>query len=66
MHIIKYHEFDEFNIYTTADDVINYIENLVNQGHNDDQEEKVYEMCLNHFGENCIDIINEIFQNDED
>jgi len=65
MHFIDYYEFDEFNIYTTPDDVINYIENLVNQGYDND-EEKVYEMCLSHFGENYIDVINEIFQNDEE
>jgi hypothetical protein len=48
-------DYDEFGIYTTTDDVKNYISQLFESGI--ESETEIYELCLNHFG-NIYDIID--------
>lgn len=52
-------DYDEFNIYTTTEDVKNYISSLINEGI--DLSEEIYNMCINHFGESVKYIIDDIF-----
>jgi len=40
MHLLDY---DEFNIYTTIEDVEEYVEKLINEGH--DFSDEIYKMC---------------------
>lgn len=56
-------DYDDFNIYTTNEDVENYIESLFVKGF--DSKEEIYSMCLNFFGINNINLIDKLF-NDED
>ncbi len=56
-------DYDEFNIYTTVDDVESYIENLLDQGLN--AKDEIYSKCLSHFGEDLKNIIDTFFV-DED
>ena len=42
-------DYDEFNIYTTIDDVECYVINLLSQGF--EIKEEIYSLCLKHFGE---------------
>jgi hypothetical protein len=56
MHLLDY---DEFNIYTTTEDVKNYITSLISEGI--DLSEEIYTMCINHFGESVKYIIDDIF-----
>jgi hypothetical protein len=53
-------DFDEFNIYTNREDVENFIESTISNGI--DSDEKIYTLCLEHFGESFREIINEIFE----
>jgi len=57
MHIIHY---DEFNIYTTENDVENYIENLINEGF--DSKEEIYKKCVDYFGDLMKNIIDKVFE----
>lgn len=59
MHILDY---DDFNIYTTTEDVKEYVDSLINEGY--ELTEEIYTMCLNHFGDNIRSILNEIFFNE--
>lgn len=61
MHIIDY---DEFNIYTTPNDVENYIEGLINEGI--ELKEEIYSKCLSYFGVDLKHIIDDIFFYEED
>jgi hypothetical protein len=56
-------DYDEFNIYTTIEDVKNYIISLIQKGY--DSREEIYNMCLEYFGQNYISIIEDLM-NDED
>ena len=50
--------YDEFGIYTTEDEIKNYIESLIKEG--ETEEEKVLEKCKIFFGEYSSDIIEYI------
>lgn len=63
MYQSTYYDYDEFNIYTTIDDVEEYIESLFIKGH--ESKDEIYNLCLDYFGQNCINIIDMIF-NEED
>jgi hypothetical protein len=56
-------DYDEFNIYTTIDDVEYYVISLISQGF--EIKEEIYSLCLNHFGEEFKDIIDTFFQNED-
>lgn len=56
MHILDY---DEFNIYTTPNDVENYIERLISEGI--EIKEDAYGKCINHFGIELKHIIDDLF-----
>jgi hypothetical protein len=56
-------DYDEFNIYTTIDDVEYYVVNLLSQGF--EIKEEIYSLCLNHFGEEFKDIIDIFFENED-
>lgn len=59
MHILDY---DDFNIYTTTEDVKEYVDSLINEGY--ELSEDIHKMCLSHFGDSIISILNEIFFNE--
>jgi hypothetical protein len=59
MHIIDY---DEFNIYTTPNDVENYIESLINEGI--EIKEEIYNHCIDYFGIDFKSIIDDIFHSE--
>jgi hypothetical protein len=56
-------DYDEFNIYTTIDDVECYVINLLSQGF--EIKEEIYSLCLKHFGEEFKDIIDIFFENED-
>ena len=56
-------DYDEFNIYTTIDDVECYVINLLSQGF--EIKEEIYSLCLKHFGEGFKDIIDMFFENED-
>jgi hypothetical protein len=56
MHILDY---DEFNIYTTPNDIENYIESLINEGV--EIKEEAYSRCISYFGEDLKHIIDIFF-----
>jgi hypothetical protein len=49
-------DYDEFGIYTTIDDVKNYISQLFDKGI--ETESEIYEQCLNHFGNIYSELID--------
>jgi len=53
-------DYDEFNIYTSTDDVENYVGQLLLQGY--ELKEEIYSLCLKHFGEEFKDIIDIFFE----
>jgi len=55
--------YDEFNIYTTAEDVENYVKNLLIEGLQ--IKEEIYTKCLSHFGNELKPLIDKFFE-DED
>lgn len=55
--------YDEFNIYTTIEDVENYVKNLFNEGLQ--IKEEIYSKCLSHFGSELQPLIDKFFE-DED
>jgi hypothetical protein len=56
-------DYDEFNIYTTLEDVENYVEKLLTEGF--EIKEEIYNLCLNHFGNEFKLLIDKYFE-DED
>lgn len=56
-------DYDDFNIYTTVEDIEIFIRSLFVKGY--ESEEEIYTLCLNHFGNDHINIIDKIFT-DED
>ena len=56
-------DYDEFNIYTTIDDVECYVINLLSQGF--EIKEEIYSLCLKHFGEEFKDVIDIFFENED-
>lgn len=55
--------YDEFGIYTTIEDVENYVKNLFNEGLQ--IKEEIYNKCLSHFGNELKPLIDKFFE-DED
>jgi hypothetical protein len=53
-------DYDEFNIYTSVDDVETYVNQLLSQGY--DLKEEIYTLCLKHFGKGFQDIIDIFFE----
>ena len=53
-------DYDEFNIYTSVDDIENYVQNLFSQGY--ELKEEIYTLCIGHFGEEFKDIIDIFFE----
>lgn len=60
VHILDY---DEFNIYTSIEDVENYIESLISEGI--EIKEEAYQRCIGKFGTDFKAIIDAIFQEEE-
>ena len=56
MHILDY---DEFNIYTTIDDVKEYVNELLSEGY--EFSEEIYTMCVKHFGDSIKSVIDGMF-----
>ena len=59
MHLLDY---DEFNIYTTIEDVKEYIESLIFEGY--ELFDDVYSMCVEKFGYNLKYLIDELIHED--
>jgi hypothetical protein len=55
MYLIDY---DEFNAYTTEHDVVEYIENLISEG----IEDNLYHRCIEYFGESMRKTIDCLFE----
>lgn len=53
-------DYDEFNIYTTVEDIEKYAENLLNRGI--ELKDDIYNLCLIHFGEECRKLIERLFE----
>ena len=53
-------DYDEFNIYTSVDDVETYVEELFKQGY--ELKEEIYRLCMEHFGSEFQDIIDIFFE----
>ena len=56
-------DYDEFNIYTSIDDIEIYVDQLLEQGY--ELKEEIYRLCLEHFGIEFQDLID-IFFNDHE
>jgi len=57
-------DYDEFNIYTTIEDIENYIQSLLVKGY--ESKEEIYSMCLEFFGHSYETTLERIFNDDED
>lgn len=57
------HDYDEFNIYNTVEDIENFVKRLIQEGI--ELEEEIYKKCIEHFGTNYSGLIDEFF-NDKD
>lgn len=57
------HDYDEFNIYNTVEDIENFVKRLIQEGI--ELEEEIYNKCVEHFGINYKGLIDEFF-NDKD
>lgn len=60
MHILDY---DEFNIYTSIEDVENYLETLISEGIQ--TKDEAYDKCLSKFGQDFKELIEALFQEEE-
>ena len=56
-------DYDEFNIYTSIDDIEIYVDQLLEQGY--ELKEEIYTLCLDHFGIEFQDLIDIFFEIDE-
>jgi hypothetical protein len=56
-------DYDEFLIYTTKEEILNFVESLIRNGI--DSIEEVIEKSVNHFGGDFHEIIKYIILNDE-
>jgi hypothetical protein len=56
-------DYDEFLIYTTKEEILNFVESLIRNGINSTEE--VLEKSVNHFGGDFYEIIKYIILNDE-
>ena len=57
MHLLDY---DEFNIYTTIEDVEEYVEKLINEGYEFSNE--IHSLCIDKFGYNFKYMIDQLFE----
>ena len=53
-------DYDEFNIYTSIDDIEIYVQQLFLQGY--ELKEEIYTLCLVQFGKGFQDIIDIFFE----
>ena len=53
-------DYDEFNIYTSIDDIEIYVQQLFLQGY--ELKEEIYTLCLEQFGKGFQDIIDIFFE----
>ena len=53
-------DYDEFNIYTSVDDIENYVHQLFSQGY--ELKADIYTLCLKQFGKEFQDIIDIFFE----
>lgn len=60
VHILDY---DEFNIYTTIEDVENYLEKIISEGIQ--AKDEAYEKCLEKFGGEFKGLIDLLFQEEQ-
>ena len=56
-------DYDEFNIYTSIDDVEDYVQQLLLQGY--ELKEEIYTLCLKHFGKEFQDVIDIFFEHED-
>jgi hypothetical protein len=56
-------DYDEFNIYNNIEDIENFVKRLIQEGI--EIEEEIYNKCVDHFGLNYKDLIDDFF-NDKD
>lgn len=56
-------DYDEFNIYTSLDDVEFYVKHLLKQGY--ENKEEIYTLCLEHFGSEFQDLLDIFFEVNE-
>lgn len=54
--------YDEFGIYTTTDDIREYISKLIEEGFKTEQE--VFNKCVDHFGNFFSDVIETVMYED--
>lgn len=57
-------DYDEFNIYTSVDDVEIYVDYLLSQGY--ELKEEIYRLCMEHFDSEFQDIIDIFFEHNEE
>ncbi len=55
-------DYDEFNIYTTMEDVENYVDSLLSEGF--ELKDEIYSMCLGHFGIDFKQLIDTFFEDE--
>jgi len=55
MHVLDY---DEFNIYTNEEDVMGYIQSLIEEGI--ELKNELYDKCLAHFGQDLMGMIGSL------
>ena len=55
-------DYDDFGIYSAKEDIKLYIESLLLNGF--EEQSEIYDMCLEKFGENSTDEIDELFNED--
>lgn len=56
-------DYDEFGIYSDRDEIKEYIQTIFQEGI--ENEEEIYNMCIEKYGEGYKYIINDLFTNDD-
>ena len=56
-------DYDDFNIYTTSEDVKEYVNSLISEGF--EFSEEIYKKCIDHFGDSIKSILNDIFSHED-
>ena len=57
MHLLDY---DEFNIYTTIEDVEEYVEKLIHEGY--EFSDEIHKLCVKKFGYSFKSMIDQLFE----
>jgi hypothetical protein len=57
MHLLDY---DEFNIYTTIEDVEEYVEKLIHEGY--EFSDEIHKLCVEKFGYSFKLMIDQLFE----